>query len=470
MCGIVGYSLKDGAQQPDLVPALDAIRHRGPDGRDTYIATEYGTGLGHVRLSIIDLSDAGRQPMVSENGRYVMAFVGELYDYQIHRDDLIAKGCRFRSNSDTEVLLHLLEREGTAILPRLNGMFSISLLDRETGELTLIRDALGIKPLYIVSVDDGIYFTSELKATSALGVEAGAPDPESVMRYLTYLWCPGDGMPAKGVRKLAPGHAMVIRKGEIVRQWRWYDLPALRPAPRTISIEDAVAETRRHLRTAVHRQMVADVPVGAFLSGGLDSSSVVAFARELEPDIRCFTIEAAGGAEAGTEDDLPYARRVAEHLNVPLEVVTVDPVKMAQSLETMVAQLDEPLADPAPLNVLYISQLARDGGIKVLLSGSGGDDLFTGYRRHRALGLERFWRWLPSGARVSLKTLTGKVRSEKAFASAHGQAVRRGGSGRRCKAGAVLCLGPRLKRCCPFCPRKCVRKWPVSTRRSPCWI
>ncbi len=170
-----------------------------------------------------------------------------------------------------------------------------------------------------------------------------------------------------------------------------------------------------HLRQAVHRQMVADVPVGAFLSGGLDSSSVVAFARELNPDIRCFSIDTVGDLEEGATDDLPYARRVAQHLGVSLDVVQIDVNSMASDLEGMVAQLDEPLADPAPLNVLYISQLARKNGIKVLLSGTGGDDLFTGYRRHRALQAEHYWSWLPLGLRSGMRQMTSRLDQHRAW-------------------------------------------------------
>jgi asparagine synthase (glutamine-hydrolysing) len=172
---------------------------------------------------------------------------------------------------------------------------------------------------------------------------------------------------------------------------------------------EAIFGTEQHLRQAVQRQLVADVPVGAFLSGGLDSSSIVAFAREKNPDICCFTIEASGVNEEGVIDDLPYARRVAAHLQVPLEVVRIDSARMAEDLADMVAQLDEPLADPAPLNVLYISRLAREQGIKVLLSGAGGDDLFTGYRRHRALMSEGLWSWLPRPARFGLERLTSSL-------------------------------------------------------------
>ncbi|MEM6667129.1 MAG: asparagine synthase C-terminal domain-containing protein, partial [Pseudomonadota bacterium] len=169
------------------------------------------------------------------------------------------------------------------------------------------------------------------------------------------------------------------------------------------------------IRRAVHRQMVADVPVGAFLSGGLDSSAVVAVAREKAPDIQCFTIDAAGGPENGTPDDLPYAKRVAEHLNVPLDVVRVDPDEMVRDLEMMVAQLEEPLADPACLNVLYISRLAREAGIKVLLSGSGGDDLFTGYRRHRAVRYDGYLSAIPKGLRSQLGRLAPVLNQSGSF-------------------------------------------------------
>ena len=213
---------------------------------------------------------------------------------------------------------------------------------------------------------------------------------------------------------------MLVVRGAIRERFTWYRLPAvsaqstagpsaIESRPVRLSRDEAIRGTKFHLRQAVHRQMMADVPVGAFLSGGLDSSSVVAFARELNPDIRCFTIEAQGSEHEGTADDLVYARRVAHHLKVPLDVVRIDAARMAADLPAMVAQLDEPLADPAPLNVLYISRLARESGIKVLLSGAGGDDLFTGYRRHRAVMLERLWSWLPRPARAGLELIGRRV-------------------------------------------------------------
>jgi asparagine synthase (glutamine-hydrolysing) len=176
-----------------------------------------------------------------------------------------------------------------------------------------------------------------------------------------------------------------------------------------IDADDAVRQVEQSLRTAVHRQMVADVPVGAFLSGGVDSSAIVAMAREQAPAIKCFTIDTGGVQDSGVTDDLPYARQVARHLGVTLHEIHVDSSRMAQDLEPMIAQLDEPLADPAPLNVLYISQLARREGVKVLLSGAGGDDLFTGYRRHRALAFERHWGTLPRPLRAGLRRASGHL-------------------------------------------------------------
>ena len=194
--------------------------------------------------------------------------------------------------------------------------------------------------------------------------------------------------------------------------------------PLDLGADEAVRKVREALRTAVHRQMVADVPVGAFLSGGLDSSAVVAMAREIAPAIDCFTIDTGGIRDAGVTDDLPYARQVAKHLGVKLHEIQVDSSRMAADLERMVFQLDEPLADPAPLNVLYISQLARQHGVKVLLSGAGGDDLFTGYRRHRALMLERYWAWLPVGCAAGLRQATRASGSARSVEPAGGEVVR----------------------------------------------
>ena len=404
MCGITGYS---DSFHPELLGHVNRLQaHRGPDDSGQFVDAAAGIGLGHVRLAILDLSPLGNQPMVSDDSSVVLVFNAEIYNFWELRSELEAKGHRFRGHSDTEVLLQLYLAHGEAILARLNGIFVFALWDKRHQTLFVARDALGVKAFYYAETAAGFAFVSEIKALLCLVPEARELDIPAIHRYLSFLWCPGEGTPLRGVRKLLPGEAMVVRAGKIVRRWIWYQLPVFRGVTGDLAEADAVAGTAAGLRRAVKRQLVADVPVGAFLSGGLDSSAVVAFAREQAPGIRCFTIETESGQEAGMADDLPYARRVAQHLGVPLDVVSIDAGRMAADIESMVAQLDEPLADPAPLNVLYISRLARARGVKVLLSGVGGDDLFAGYRRHVAVNYERYWQWLPQGVRSALEQAT----------------------------------------------------------------
>ena len=411
MCGIVGYF---GSFVPEFLAKANELQsHRGPDADGIWFDVGAGIGLAHRRLSILDLSPAGAQPMASDDGAVVLVFNGKIYNFRELRAELEASGHQFRGHSDTVVLLHLYFAHGEAMLTRLNGIFAFALWDKRNQSLFVARDALGVKPLYYAASSAGFAFASEIKALLCLVPEARELDIPAIHRYLSFLWCPGEGTPLRGVRKLLPGEAMVVRDGKIVRRWTWYQLPVFRAVTGDLSEADALTGTVDGLRRAVQRQLVADVPVGAFLSGGLDSSAVVAFAREQVPDIRCFTIESVGGQEAGATDDLPYARRVAQHLKVPLDVVRIDASRMADDLERMVTQLDEPLADPAPLNVLYISQLAREQGIKVLLSGAGGDDLFTGYRRHVAVNYERYWDWLPQRVRSGLEQATARLDQRK---------------------------------------------------------
>ncbi len=347
--------------------------------------------------------------MATDDGSILIIYNGEIYNFRELRTDMEEQGHRFRGNSDTEVLLALYRRHGAEMLPRLNGIFAFAAWNKRDKSLFVARDALGVKPLYFSETPRGFAFASEMKALLAMVPEARQLDVPSLHRYLSFLWCPGEGTPLRAVRKLGPGEWLRVNEGKIVARTTWYELPARRGVLPDLSSGAARAGLVSQLRAAVHRQLVADVPVGAFLSGGLDSSAVVTFARELAPGIRCFSIESAGGEDAGTVDDLPYARIVAKHLGVPLDVVRIDAARMAQDLEGLIAQLDEPLADPAPLNVLYISRLARENGMKVMLSGAGGDDLFTGYRRHTALGYESLWKWMPRTARAALNQGSAKL-------------------------------------------------------------
>ncbi|MCX7177139.1 MAG: asparagine synthase (glutamine-hydrolyzing) [Proteobacteria bacterium] len=423
MCGIAGYC--NGGSPATLARMADAIAHRGPDDAGEWFSSDGNVGLAHRRLAIIDLSPLGRQPMLDASRTAVMVFNGEIYNFRELRGQLESEGYDFRGHSDTEVLLVLYRARGEAMLPLLNGIFAFAIYDLAERSLFLACDAMGVKPLYFSESRDGFVFASELKALMAGSGVAGSLDVSALLRYLGFLWSPGGATPFKGHSRLGPGEALRVKDGRIVRRWPWAG-STWAEVPLALDTAEAIRRVQKGLRTAVHRQLVADVPVGAFLSGGLDSSAVVAMAREVSPDIECFTIDTGAVRDAGVTDDLPYARRVAKHLGLRLHEIQVDSSRMAADLERMVFQLDEPLADPAPLNVLYISQLARQHGVKVLLSGAGGDDLFTGYRRHRALMLERYWAWLPQAARQGLHNMTSRLnhggamgrRLAKAFAHA----------------------------------------------------
>jgi asparagine synthase (glutamine-hydrolysing) len=429
MCGIGGFSfsLKTPLVKDILFEILDKIKHRGPDDNGTYEDPDNKMGLVHSRLSIQDISSLGHQPMISKDGKVVLVFNGEIYNFRELRADLIEKGVKFNSHSDTEVLLNLYIREGKDMLYKLNGIFAFALWDQRSQNLFLARDNFGVKPLYYSFSNDRFFFSSELKALVPLIENIDNLNFESIQSYLSFMYCPGKGTPIKSVNKLLPGHAMIVQQGKIKISWKWYCQPVFQKKKIIVSKEKAIEGVRNHLRKAVKRQMVADVPIGAFLSGGLDSSAIVSFAREQNKNIHCFTIEILGEKENGVTDDLNYARSAAKYLNVPLNVVQINSTKMASDIEFMVKALDEPIADPAALNVFYISQLAKKQGIKVLLSGAGGDDLFTGYRRHYALMTEYWWDWLPYKLRKTLSYVSSKFnqnniisrRMTKLFSGAH---------------------------------------------------
>ena len=410
MCGISGYYNSINSIT-SLNESLNLIQHRGPDDSGTYVSQSSKIGLGHRRLSIIDTSTSGHQPMLDSKEKIVLVFNGEIYNFKKLKTDLIKEGFTFKSDSDTEVLLNLYISKGTQMLSHLDGIFSFAIWDKNLEQLFLARDSFGVKPLYYSILENNFCFSSEIKSLLPLMSIGGRQtlDTKSISQYLEFLSCPGSGTPLKFVKKLPPGEAIIVKNGCIVDQWPWFQLPVFIQNQKEHNKEQSILGVRNHLRQAVHRQMVSDVPLGAFLSGGLDSSSVVAFAKEVSPDIRCFSIDTGGKKDNGFVDDLPYAKLAAKYLNVPLDIVTVDSHNIANDIEKMIYQLDEPLADPAALNVLYISQLARKQGIKVLLSGVGGDDLFTGYRRHYALQIEKYWKWMPKSVRVSLKNLTGNL-------------------------------------------------------------
>ena len=394
MCGIAGYS---GAFDARLLEEMaSTLDHRGPDDSGQWMDQAAGAGLAHRRLSIIDLSSEGRQPMTNEDGSLQLVFNGEIYNYRELRQELVAKGHTFRSLTDSEVLLHLYEEHGVGMLTRLNGIFAFAIWDGNQRKIFLARDGLGVKPLYYAVTTSGFLFASELKALLHCPEVSRELDPVAVHHLLAYLWTPAPRTVMKGVQKLPPGYAMEVREGRVVHHWAFYDLPYTGDRLEAGEAE-VTEELRQQLQEAVQRQMVSDVPVGAFLSGGLDSSAVVAMMRLADPDSRprCYSIGFREGVDLeGSPLDLPYAQRVAQHLDVDLYPIVVEP-DIVLHLERMLYFLDEPQADPAPINALLIAEQAKKDGYKVLLSGAGGDDIFSGYRRHWALRMERMWGWLP---------------------------------------------------------------------------
>jgi asparagine synthase (glutamine-hydrolysing) len=409
MCGIAGFS---GSYDQALLERMSvAMAHRGPDDSGLFVDQERAVGLAHRRLSIIDVSERGHQPMWDSTRTVAIVYNGEIYNFAELRRQLIEDGYTFRSQSDTEVILNLYLRDGDKMLEGLNGIYAFALWDTRTDSLLVARDGFGVKPLYYAQTKLGVVFASELKSLLQDPTIDRAIDTRSVRDHLIYLWCPSPRTMLRSVKKLPPGHAMRVRRGEVVRQWQFYDLPYDQelvdwPAG------DAVVQVRKYLTRAVERQLVSDVPLGAFLSGGLDSSSIVALAqRKLSGQrLQCFTIGFKGkeARAEGMERDLHYARRVSDHLGVDLSTVWVGS-EMVDELPGMIFHLDEPQADPAPINALFISRLAREHGVKVLLSGAGGDDVFTGYRRHYAHQLERYWAWLPLSARTELRKLSERM-------------------------------------------------------------
>ncbi|MDH3217016.1 MAG: asparagine synthase (glutamine-hydrolyzing), partial [Candidatus Krumholzibacteria bacterium] len=412
MCGIGGFV---GDFNPGLLEEMSqALAHRGPDDAGVFYDPSVRLGLSHRRLSIIDLSPMGKQPMWDVTHRALITYNGEIYNYPELRRELIEDGFEFKSHSDTECLLNLYIRDGADMVTRLNGIFAFALWDDENKELFVVRDGVGIKPLYYSETQNGFIFASEIKAILREKTVERVVDAGALHHYLTYSWCPAPLSPIRSIKKLEPGYAMMVRDGKVTSHWQFYDLP-YNNGTNAIEEREAIQLVYRSTQRAVSRQMIADVPVGAFLSGGLDSSAVALFAQQALPErkLQCFTIgfTGEGTSRDGQAEDLPYARRVADKLGVDLHVVYVG-AEIVGELENMVYHLDEPQSDPAAINALLICRLAKEHNIKVLLSGAGGDDIFGGYRRHHALLSEKYWSWLPRrlrrGVRVAAASLPKK--------------------------------------------------------------
>jgi len=398
MCGIAGlfHLTTPKPVDPSRVERMcDAMVHRGPDGAGVWTAP--GVGLGHRRLSIIDLAGSP-QPMHAADGRAVIVFNGEIYNYRELRTELAARGAVFRTDGDTEVILAAWQQWGPACLARLNGMFAFALYDVGQRTLFLARDRLGVKPLHYAALSDGsLAFASELKGLLAHPLLRREIDPLAVEDYLAWGYVPDHRAILKGVHKLPAGHYLLLRHGSpLPAPVRWWE-PSFADRRRE-SAADLEAELLHHLREAVRSRMVADVPLGAFLSGGVDSSSVVALMAEMSgsPVKTC----SIGFAEAGL-DESAYARQVANRFATDHHARAVSPDDFG-AIGQLAAMFDEPFADASALPTWRVCQLARET-VTVALSGDGADEALAGYRRQRFHRHEdRLRQLLPQGLRAPL--------------------------------------------------------------------
>jgi asparagine synthase (glutamine-hydrolysing) len=372
MCGIAGWAGLPDTDEQTLARMCDAIAHRGPDDDGAYV--EPGSvGLGFRRLSIIDL-EGGHQPLHNETGSVQLTCNGEIYNFQAVRRDLEARGHRFATHSDCETIAHLYEEHGLDFLSHLRGMFAIALWDAERRRLVLARDRLGVKPLYWARVGDGLVYGSEPGAILASGRIERRADPEAIAEYLTLQYVPPPRTGFAGMSKLAPGEMLVLENGRIdVR--RWWALDHATKAPATG--EEALERLEALMQEATRLRMIADVPVGAFLSGGIDSSLVVSYMAEQSAHVHTFSIDFPHARYS----EGSYAKEVARVYGTEHEEFLVEP-DIIPTIATAVRYAGEPFADSSMIPTYLLSEMTRRR-VTVALSGDGGDEAFAGYVRHR---------------------------------------------------------------------------------------
>lgn len=403
MCGIAGFVLQQGAAQlPPLRRMCDAMRHRGPDDEGFHL--DGVAALGMRRLSIIDLV-TGRQPIANEDGSLWVVFNGEIYNYRELRQDLCARGHVFSTQSDTEALLHLHEQEGPAGIARLRGMFAYALWDARRRRLLLARDRFGKKPLYYAHLDTGLYFASEIAPLRVAGVPLDV-DQEALRLYFQFSYIPDPRSPFRHIRKLAPGSWLSYDAATgVIEQERYWRLPP--PAedpPPGLSQAQARVELRQAFDEAVRIRMLADVPLGAFLSGGIDSSSVVASMALQSPEaVKTFSI----GFRESAFNELAWAAQVARQYHTEHHEIVVEPDSVGL-VQRLVAHFGEPFGDSSAIPTFIVSEFAARQ-VKVALTGDGGDELFAGYDSFPAIEKLRFADRIPLGLRRFVGTLAERL-------------------------------------------------------------
>lgn len=417
MCGFCGIlAPRASALGADASQALAGrvermvatIRHRGPDDAGVHVCGP--AALGHARLSILDLSAAGHQPMLEGDGRLAIAYNGEVYNFAALRDELCAEGHAFRTGTDTEVVLAAYRVWGEDAFARLEGMYAFALWDASREVLFLVRDRMGIKPLYFAEANGALVFGSEIKALLASGLVARTPDEAALREYLWYGAILGEHSAFAGVRQVPPGGLLRVardRAPEVRRYWRLEDV-----APVTDAEPVAVAQVRALLERAVASHLVSDVPVGVFLSGGIDSSAITAFASRALGR-RLATYSAGFDYDRGI-NELPRAARIAAHFGTEHHELRLSAPELPDVITRLVDAHDEPFGDAANLPLFLLCE-ALGGRAKVILQGDGGDELFAGYRRYAILNNLGVWRAAAAAGVPALRAMAGGPRRDRAL-------------------------------------------------------
>lgn len=407
MCGIVGFynrPIERQAATARLRAMCRTIVHRGPD--DEGIFVDGAVGLGMRRLSIIDVA-GGHQPIQNEDGTVTVVFNGEIYNFRTLRKQLEGDGHKFRTKTDTEVIVHSYEQDGVDCVERFNGIFAFALWDASARRLFIARDRIGVKPFYYARTAAGVSFSSEIKALLTCPDVSRVLDLEATAQFFRLGFVPPPRTLLRDVRKLPPGWRLIL-EGDRVQIEPYWDLEFIEQ-DRRLSFEDACQQLRALLQEVVTDQMVSDVPLGAFLSGGVDSSAVVAFMRQAATNgVRTYSI--GFDQQHAYHNETPYAEAVARELGTQHETLIVRP-QIVDLMPALLEKLDEPLTDTSFLVTYLVSQLAHEH-VKVALSGVGGDELFAGYRRYFAPGLHRALSWIPKDWRRTL----GKNLGERLYA------------------------------------------------------
>ncbi len=397
MCGIAGIvGAKDdvGIDRDVIHQMCETMVHRGPDDEGLFV--KQGAGLGMRRLSIIDLA-GGHQPIFNEDGTVWVVCNGEIYNFREIRRNLESKGHRFYTQSDTEVIVHLYEDLGRDCVHQLRGMFAFAVFDERDRRLLLARDRLGKKPLHYARSDNRLLFGSEMKAILAAAPELCATDSQALLQYFYFGYIPDPATAFSEIRKLPPGHLLEFERGE-VRVRQYWDLPQYGTySPQ--SEEACLDELQHQLTEAVRMRLIADVPLGAFLSGGTDSSTIVALMASVSPTpVKTFSI----GFRHADFNEIPYARLVAERFGTEHHELILEP-DVVETVQSLASALEEPFGDSSMLPTYYVSCLARKH-VKVVLSGDGGDEAFGGYDRYRTYLHQRSVPWLPEWAGQAYRT------------------------------------------------------------------